>query len=199
MKPMIATVGSCCLLGTICSRTLYVANLGDSRIVLGRLVKETGEVLAVQLSTEHNAGLESIRHELYSLHPNDSKIVLKHDVWRVKGLIQKPILNSEPSIAVKPLQREDQFLIFASDGLWEQLGNQEAVNIVQNHPSSGSAQRLVEAALQQAANKREIRYSDLNKIDRGIRRHFHDDITVIVIFLDLNLISRASSIRSPKL
>jgi pyruvate dehydrogenase phosphatase len=53
----------------------------------------------------------------------------------------------------------------------------------------------VKTAMQEAAKKREMRYSDLNKIDRGVRRHFHDDITVIVIFLDSNLISRASSNR----
>jgi pyruvate dehydrogenase phosphatase len=35
---------------------------------------------------------------------------------------------------VHELQPHDQFLIFASDGLWEHLSNQEAVDIVQNHP-----------------------------------------------------------------
>ncbi|KAJ0964007.1 hypothetical protein J5N97_029129 [Dioscorea zingiberensis] len=90
MKPQIAAVGSCCLVGVIiCGGTLYVANLGDPRVALGRLVKATGEVLAVQLSAEHNAGIESVRQELQSLHPDDSHIVvLKHNVWRVKGLIQ---------------------------------------------------------------------------------------------------------------
>ena len=89
MKPQIAAVGSCCLLSVICNGTLYVANLGDSRAVMGRAVKATGEVLAVQLSTEHNASIESVRHELQSSHPDDSRIVvLKHNVWRVKGLIQ---------------------------------------------------------------------------------------------------------------
>ncbi|KAG1355408.1 putative protein phosphatase 2C 60 [Cocos nucifera] len=89
MKPQIAAVGSCCLVGVICGGTLYVANVGDSRVVLGRLVKATGEVLAMQLSMEHNVAIESVRQELYSLHPDDSQIVvLKHNVWRVKGLIQ---------------------------------------------------------------------------------------------------------------
>lgn len=46
----------------------------------------------------------------------------------------KPILSSEPSISVHKLRPEDQFLIFASDGLWEHLTNQEAVNIVNNYP-----------------------------------------------------------------
>ena len=41
----------------------------------------------------------------------------------------------------------------------------------------------MKAAMQEAAKKREMRYSDLKKIDRGVRRHFHDDTTVIVVFL----------------
>ncbi|XP_061337426.1 probable protein phosphatase 2C 60 [Gastrolobium bilobum] len=231
MKPQIAAVGSCCLVCVICNGTLFVANLGDSRAVLGRVVKATGEVLAMQLSTEHNASIESIRQELHSLHPDDSNIVvLKHNVWRVKGLIQvsrsigdvylkkaefnreplyvkfrlrepmkRPILSSEPSISVHQLQPHDQFIIFASDGLWEHLSNQEAVDIVQNSPRSGSARRLVKTALQEAAKKREMRYSDLKKIDRGVRRHFHDDITVIVVYLDSNLISRSSTIKFPSI
>lgn len=48
----------------------------------------------------------------------------------------------------------------------------------------GIAKRLVAAALQEAAKKREVRYKDIKKIERGVRRHFHDDITVIVIYLD---------------
>ncbi|XP_019172347.1 PREDICTED: probable protein phosphatase 2C 60 isoform X2 [Ipomoea nil] len=231
MNPQMAAVGSCCLVGIVCDGTLYIANLGDSRAVMGRLVKATGEVLAIQLSTEHNASIESIRQELHSMHPDDSQIVvLKHNVWRVKGLIQvsrsigdlylkkaeynkeplyakfrlrepfdRPILSSEPSILVHELEPHDQFLIFASDGLWEHLSNQEAVDIVQNGTRNGSARRLVKAALQEAAKKREMRYSDLKKIDRGVRRHFHDDITVVVLFLDSSLVSRASSLRGPTL
>ena len=56
----------------------------------------------------------------------------------------------------------------------------------------GIAKRLVKMALKEAAKKREMRYSDLKKIDRGVRRHFHDDITVIVVFFDTSLVvSRA--------
>ncbi|XP_057496847.1 probable protein phosphatase 2C 60 [Actinidia eriantha] len=229
MKPQIAAVGSCCLVGVICNGTLYIANLGDSRAVMGRLVKATGEVLAMQLSEEHNAAIESVRQELHSLHPDDSQIVvLKHNVWRVKGLIQisksigdvylkkaefnreplfakfrlreplkRPILSAEPSISVHQLESHDQFVIFASDGLWEHLSNQEAVDIVQKHPRKGSARRLVKAALHEAAKKREMRFSDLKKIDRGVRRHFHDDITVVVVFIDSNFVSRAGSVKIP--
>ncbi|KAH6760351.1 Protein phosphatase 2C family protein [Perilla frutescens var. frutescens] len=224
IRPQIASVGSCCLVGVICNGMIYTANAGDSRVVLARLEKSGKQVKAVQLSDEHNASRESVRDELCTLHPEDPHIVvLKHKVWRVKGLIQvsrsigdaylkkvefnkspllakfrlaepfeKPILLAEPTIHVQKLQPEDQFLIFASDGLWEHLSNQEAVNIVHNSPRNGIARKLVKAALQEAAKKREMRYSDLKKIVRGVRRHFHDDITVIVLFLDSHLISRSS-------
>ncbi|KAL8227068.1 hypothetical protein R6Q57_016900 [Mikania cordata] len=214
--PQIASVGTCCLVGVICDGLVYVANAGDSRAVLGRGDRGVRGVSAIQLSTEHNASYASVRDELCSLHPDDPKIVvLKHNVWRVKGIIQvsrsigdaylkksefnrepllakfrlpepfsKPVLNPEPSIYIHKLNPKDQFLIFASDGLWEHLSNAEAVDIVHNCPRNGIARRLVKAALQIAAKKREMRYSDLKKIDRGIRRHFHDDITVVVLFLD---------------
>ncbi|XP_043806998.1 probable protein phosphatase 2C 42 isoform X2 [Manihot esculenta] len=143
--PQVATTGSCCLVGVIFQQTLFVANLGDSRVVLGKKVGSTGEIAAIQLSTEHNANIEAIRHELKELHPSDPQIVVfKHGVWRVKGIIQ------------------------------------------------GSAKRLVKAALQEAARKREMRYSDLRRIDKKVRRHFHDDITVIVLFLNHDLISRGT-------
>ncbi|KAI3474035.1 hypothetical protein Pfo_028823 [Paulownia fortunei] len=225
IKPQIASVGTCCLVGVICNGLLYVANAGDSRVVLGRADKAVRGVTAIQLSTEHNANVESVRDELRTLHPDDSQIVvLKHKVWRVKGIIQvsrsigdaylkksefnrepllakfrlpepfhKPILSAEPSILVHKLNPEDQFLIFASDGLWEHLSNQEAVDIVNSYPRHGIARRLVKAALRVAAKKREMRYSDLKKIDRGVRRHFHDDITVVVVFIDQSSMKRTSS------
>ncbi|XVE61786.1 hypothetical protein DITRI_Ditri06bG0067100 [Diplodiscus trichospermus] len=228
-KPQMASVGSCCLTGVICNGVLYLANVGDSRVVLGRSERGTKDLMAMQLSTEHNASIDAVREELRSLHPHDPQIVvMKHKVWRVKGLIQisrsigdaylkkaefnkepllpkfrlpepfqKPILSAEPSLLVHKLHPDDQFLIFASDGLWEHLSNKEAVKIVQTSPRYGIGRRLVKAALKEAARKREMRYSDLKKIDRGVRRHFHDDITVIVVFLDPHLNNGSSSCNSP--
>ncbi|KAI3738373.1 hypothetical protein L2E82_28402 [Cichorium intybus] len=216
--PQIACVGTCCLVGVICDGVIYIANAGDSRVVLGR-AQDDGGVSAIQLSEEHNVNHECVRDELRTLHPDDPKIVvMKHNVWRVKGLIQvsrsigdaylknpefnrapllpkfrisqsfsKQILSPEPSISIHQIESNDEFLIFASDGLWEQLSNEEAVEIVHTNPRNGIARRLVKAALHAAAKKREVRYLDLKKIERGVRRHFHDDITVVVVFLDPSL------------
>lgn len=54
--------------------------------------------------------------------------------FRLREPFVKPILSSDPAISVHHLQPDDQFIIFASDGLWEHLSNQGAVDIVQNHP-----------------------------------------------------------------
>jgi len=65
--------------------------------------------------------------------------------FRLREPFRRPILSSEPSISVHELQPHDHFVIFASDGLWEHLTNQEAVDIVQNNPRnvrfSGSQRR----------------------------------------------------------
>ncbi|KAL4361600.1 hypothetical protein GQ457_04G017500 [Hibiscus cannabinus] len=98
--------------------------------------------------------------------------------------LKRPVMTAEPSISIRKLKSQDLFLIFASDGLWEQLSDQAACNIVLKSPRAGIAKRLVRAAVQEAAKKREMRYGDIKRIEKGVRRHFHDDITVIVIYLD---------------
>ncbi|KAL3525627.1 hypothetical protein ACH5RR_013999 [Cinchona calisaya] len=220
-EPQIASVGSCCLVGAIANGVLYVANLGDSRAVLGKrviggAVSNSSTVVAERLSTDHNVGVEEVRKEIEALHPDDADIVVNtHGVWRIKGIIQvsrsigdvylkKPefnrdtmfhifgypvplrraVISAEPSISIRKLRPQDLFLIFASDGLWEQLTDEEAVEIVVKNPRIGIAKRLVRAALQEVAKKREMKYDDIKRIEKGSRRHFHDDITVIVIYLD---------------
>ncbi|KAK7406484.1 hypothetical protein VNO78_08111 [Psophocarpus tetragonolobus] len=232
-RPQIASVGSCCLLGAISNGVLYVANLGDSRAVLGR--KNATAAVAERLSTDHNVGVEEVRKEVEALHPDDAHIVVcTRGVWRIKGIIQclkpaglargvsdadnddivsrsigdvylkkpefetnplfqqfacplylkRPVMSAEPSILKRKLNADDLYLIFASDGLWDNLTDQAAVEIIFRSPRIGIAKRLVRAALEEVAKKREMRYEDLRKIEKGLRRHFHDDITVIVLYLD---------------
>ncbi|KAJ6310434.1 hypothetical protein OIU76_015207 [Salix suchowensis] len=173
MKPQIASAGSCCLVGAISNDVLYVANLGDSRAVLGRGVDEDKKqtVVAERLSTDHNVAVEEVRKEVQALHPDDSHIVVyTRGVWRIKGIIQvsrsigdvylkkpeinrdpifqqfgnpiplrRPVMTPEPSILIRKLRPEDLFLIFASDGLWEQLTDEAAVEIVFKNPRAVSS------------------------------------------------------------
>ncbi|RVX00009.1 putative protein phosphatase 2C 63 [Vitis vinifera] len=243
-RPQIALVGSCCLVGVISNDVLYVANLGDSRAVLGRRVSRGGKnmIVAERLSTDHNVGDEEVRKEVEALHPDDAHIVVNNrGVWRIKGIIQvqtsldlwlclfahvytyvltgscpsMPACSSTgssictafsdaslflpPTIISRLLMDANTFCIrkcishclpekgpdkVIPDGLWEQLSDEAVVDIVHKNPRAGIAKRLVTAALQEAAKKNEIKYDELKKTSKGLRRHFHDDITVVVMYLD---------------
>ncbi|KAL8143233.1 hypothetical protein V2J09_016265 [Rumex salicifolius] len=219
MNPRIALCGSCCLFAAISDNNLYIANVGDSRAVLGRKVYEGGMfsppvVVAERLTTDHNVGDEDVRKEVRALHSDESGIVVyTRGCWRIKGIIQvsrsigdiylkypefskiymqfgssaplkRAVITAKPSVSVRKLESDDLFLILASDGLWENLSDQRATEIVYRSPRVGIAERLARAAIEEAARKRGLRYEDLSLLDRGLRRHIHDDITVIVIYFD---------------
>ncbi|KAJ8466159.1 hypothetical protein OPV22_028711 [Ensete ventricosum] len=182
-RPDIATTGSCCLVGVVCRQTLYVANLGDSRIILGKKVGSTGEIAAISLSTEHNANMDAVRQELQAQHPNDPQIViLKHGVWRIKGIIQVSRSIGDAYMKHAQYNREPINPKFRIAEPMDMPILTENPSII--HPRAGSAKSLIKAALHEAARKREMRYSDLKRIDKKVRRHFQDDITVIIIFLN---------------
>ncbi|KAL0365318.1 UNVERIFIED_CONTAM: putative protein phosphatase 2C 63 [Sesamum angustifolium] len=199
VKPQIVSVGSCCLLGAISDGELYVANLGDSRAVLGRRGFD-GEksLVAERLSTDHNVSCESVRKEVEALHPDDSHVVVYcRGVWNQGNNSESSLVNfmslSFISLAVLSVcvsrSIGDVYLKkpeFHRDPVFQQYGNFVPMKrpVLTAEPSIGIAKRLVAAALQEAAKKREVRYKDIKKIERGIRRHFHDDITVVVIYLD---------------
>ena len=48
--------------------------------------------------------------------------------------LKRPALSAEPSVQVRKLKPNDLFLIFASDGLWEHLSDDDAVQIVFKNP-----------------------------------------------------------------
>ncbi|KAK4404947.1 putative protein phosphatase 2C 68 [Sesamum angolense] len=263
IRPVIAATGSCCLVGVIWKKTLYVANVGDSRAVMGYLDR-SNKIVAEQLTRDHNASLEEVRKELRNLHPEDSEIVVMkqgfgasrasysyqtdviHDnnvKFRKGGVfvsillqslfcyknfgrhvmvsrsigdaylkrpefsldpsfprfhlpepLSRPVLRADPTILTRDLQPNDKFLIFASDGLWEYLTNQEAVELVYNSPRVGIARRLLIWAMEKAAKTRQMPYSEIKKLDQGVRRHVHDDITIVVVFIDHEMLDSKTSI-----
>ncbi|KAL6523209.1 hypothetical protein OROGR_016812 [Orobanche gracilis] len=214
-RPLVASVGSCCLVGVIWNRTLFVANLGDSRAVLG-YSNRLNKIVAEQLTQDHNASVKEVRKELQVLHPGDTQIVVKRQgVWRVKGIIQisrsigdaylksphfalgpsfprfhlpvplsRGVLRADPDVITRNLRPTDRFVIFASDGLWDFLTNQEAVKIVNKNSRVGIARRLIMAALKKAARIMKGEYSEIKARGRGTRKEVHDDITVVVVFMD---------------
>lgn len=68
-----------------------------------------------------------MKHVQYNREPINAK-------FRLPEPMNMPILTANPTIISHPLHPNDSFLIFASDGLWEHLSNEKAVDIVHSHP-----------------------------------------------------------------
>ncbi|EPS69964.1 hypothetical protein M569_04798, partial [Genlisea aurea] len=223
-------VGTCCLVGVIWEKSVYIANLGDSRAVLGYVDRRSHKVIAEQLTKDHNPNREEIRAELREANPDDPNIVVyREGAWRVKDIIQisrsigdaylkspefalgpalpkfqlpvpltRAALSAEPSVIIRELQGNDKFIIFASDGLWDLLSIQEAVEVVEKNPRQGIARRLIVTAMRKVVASGRITEEALKGTGAGARRPLHDDITVFVMYIDrIGGASSSSSSSSP--
>lgn len=146
--------------------TLYVANAGDCRTILCRNGK------AIPLSMDHTASCSSERERVIKA---GGSVSWRVNTWRVgSAAIEvtrsigdddlKPYVTAEPEVAVCKLSGDDEFLVLASDGLWETMPNDDVVAIIKDtvkEPSMVSKRLATEA------------------VERGSR----DNITVIVVFL----------------
>jgi len=114
------------------TRFLQAANIGDSSIFLCRGGK------AIMLNVEHKASSEAeherIRASGIDIAPNASRIV-GVGVARAFGahfIKQKKLgIISEPYVSpVYELGTEDQFIVIASDGVWDVISGQEACDLI---------------------------------------------------------------------
>ncbi|WMV43409.1 hypothetical protein MTR67_036794 [Solanum verrucosum] len=111
-----------------------------------------------------------------------------------------PYVSCTPSLRHHRLCPGDQFLVLSSDGLYQDLSNEEVVSHVENFmekfPDGDPAQHLIEELLFRAARKADtcsqadlissagMELHELLDIPQGDRRKYHDDVTVMVISLE---------------
>ncbi|KAH9312795.1 hypothetical protein KI387_027830, partial [Taxus chinensis] len=122
--------GACCVTALIKDRSLVVANAGDCRAVLSR----SGNAEA--LTCDHKPGTEKEKKRIENL---GGYVDIHHGTWRVQGSLAvsrsigdlhlKQWLSAEPDTRELPITSDCEFMIMASDGLWEKVTNQEAVDI----------------------------------------------------------------------
>ncbi|KAJ0242897.1 protein phosphatase 2C 14 [Hirschfeldia incana] len=123
--------GACCVTALIQNQEMVVSNLGDCRAVLCR-----GGV-AESLTTDHRAGRDDERERIES---QGGYVEFHRGAWRVHGILAisrsigdahlKKWVVAEPETRVLDLEDDMEFLVLASDGLWDVVSNQEAVDIV---------------------------------------------------------------------
>ncbi|XP_047327666.1 probable protein phosphatase 2C 33 [Impatiens glandulifera] len=177
---------------------LVIGNVGDSRAVLGTRDKNNS-ITAVQLTVDLKPNLpkeaeriRKCRGRVFALHdePEVSRVWLPNNdspglaMARAFGdfCLKDFGLISIPEITYRCLNDKDEFVVLATDGVWDVLSNEEVVNVVSSAPSRALAARsLVEKAV------RAWRYKyPTSKVD---------DCAVVCLFLDVNLnnVSTANS------
>ncbi|KAG7112653.1 hypothetical protein HYQ45_017198 [Verticillium longisporum] len=114
-----ALSGSCALLSFYDSRSklLRVACTGDSRAVLGRR-SDSGKWTATALSVDQTGSNPDEAARMRKLHPGEDRVT-------------PPYVTAEPVVTTTKVNPENgDFLVLATDGLWEMLTNEEVVGLV---------------------------------------------------------------------
>jgi protein phosphatase 2C family protein 2/3 len=143
----------------------WVANVGDSRAVLARTVDR--QLVAIDLSSDQKPSIPAERERILKCggfvgDPDEdglsSRVYIDEACTKVGLAVSRSIgdhivkgvgVIAEPEVLEYTLQESDQFYILASDGVWEFMSSQEAVDIVSKHLSEGAekaCQVLIEAA-----------------------------------------------------
>lgn len=163
---------------------LYIAHVGDSRAVLA-LKHQTGAT-AVRLTVDHKPEIPGERERIIA-HNGAVKKYPTDAVYRVyKKDIDEPGLalsralgdsmavelgvTSEPALSKIDISQETEFLLICSDGVWEYISDQEAVNLV------NSCGKNCQAAAERLASTAWTRWIE----EEG---DLVDDITVLVIYV----------------
>jgi serine/threonine protein phosphatase PrpC len=155
--------GTTCIVTYINGKTMYSCNAGDSRAVLAKKEKN-GKFKAVALSSDHKPDRPD---EKKRIHESKGRVEpckgLKGEdigpprVWLmhqdVPGLAMTRSfgdvvassvgVSSKPEIWDRQMADDDSFMILASDGVWEFISNQEAVDLVGTGKDPQDACRLL--------------------------------------------------------
>jgi serine/threonine protein phosphatase PrpC len=167
--------------------SLLVANIGDSRAVLSRNRK------AVCLTKDHKPNDVMERSRIIALGEN---VEFDGFVHRVKDLAlsraigdahAKPYVSSEVDISRHlVLPHQDEFVILASDGLWDVLSNQEAVSFVHSkmddllsseHQGNGTSDTKLVKTWKRKQMSRFL-------ANEAMRRGTADNVCVVVVWLN---------------
>ncbi|KAL6842681.1 hypothetical protein ACP4OV_027525 [Aristida adscensionis] len=172
------TVGTTAVVAVVGPRRIVVANCGDSRAVLSR------DGVAVPLSTDHKPERPD---ELERIEAAGGKVI-NWNGYRVLGVLAasrsigdyylKPFVSAEPEVTVMDRTDKDEFLILASDGLWDVVSNELACKVARNCLNGRAAAKYPESVTGSSATDAAALLVEL-AISRGSK----DNISVVVVEL----------------
>ena len=104
----------------------------------------------------------------------------------LQGAVSAPYIKATPEVTMVKRSKEDKVLVAATDGLWDYLTSQQAVDIASAVFAAGgtaedATQKLRDEVLFRAAKKHGLSLAQIQDLPPGShRRTRHDDITVVV-------------------
>ncbi|KAH0682649.1 hypothetical protein KY290_021237 [Solanum tuberosum] len=123
--------GACCVTALIEGKEIIISNLGDCRAVLCR------NGVAEALTRDHRAEREDERKRIED---KGGYVELHKGGWRVHGVLTvsrsigdahlKDWVPAEPDTKTLSLTPDMEYLVLTSDGIWDQVGNQEAIDLI---------------------------------------------------------------------
>ncbi|XP_047333859.1 probable protein phosphatase 2C 33 [Impatiens glandulifera] len=166
---------------------LVIGNVGDSRAVIGTRDNDDS-LIAVQLTLDlkpslpaEAARIKKCRGRIFALQeePEVARVWLPNNnspglaMARAFGdfCLKDFGLISVPDITYRNLTNKDEFVVLATDGIWDVLSNEDVVNIVASVPTRSSAARAV---VQSAVRAWRFMYPTSRV----------DDCAVVCLFLD---------------
>ncbi|KAE8039294.1 hypothetical protein FH972_011721 [Carpinus fangiana] len=162
--------GSCCVTALIRKGNLVVSNAGDCRAVISR-----GGV-AEGLTSDHRPSRKEEKDRIEAM---GGYVDFCHGTWRIQGSLAvsrgigdrhlKQWVIAEPDTKALRIKPEHEFLILASDGLWDKVSNQEAVDLARPWCMG--------------IDKPEPLTACKNLVDLSVSRGSCDDISVMLIQL----------------
>lgn len=179
---------------------LLVANVGDSRAVLGRCDtgRKGGGLKAVELTSDHKPSRADEKQRILAAggkvdqltfpvwNPNGGVRLMKGGPERVMDsagmgglamsrslgdLSLRPYVSSLPEVYERKLDSKDKFLVLGSDGVWDMLSSQETVDIASRISDPVHAAREI-------ANQARRRWQSETE------GTLSDDITAVVVRLE---------------
>mmetsp|Transcript_18125 Transcript_18125/g.37128 ORF Transcript_18125/g.37128 Transcript_18125/m.37128 type:complete len:480 (-) Transcript_18125:117-1556(-) len=169
-------------------RTLLSANIGDSRGILSR------DGRAVDLSRDHKPNDDREKARILAM---GEKIEWDHycKVHRVRNLslsraigdrFAKPAVSGEVEIQRFPVdERRDEFVLLASDGLWDVMTSQEVVSYVHKRLNAAPKDGADVTCEEDWKCLRSLRRKNMSRFiaNEALRRGSGDNISVVIVWL----------------
>lgn len=184
--------GCTCVCIYMTGNTLWIASVGDSRAVCASDIQ--GNIIANPLTRDHKPDDPEekdriVKHGGFVSPPPEPGLSAR--VWldpqctmiglamaRSLGdfVVKKVGVTAEPEVKKYDLQVNDKFMILGSDGIWEFIESQEAVEIVSRHLEKG-ANVACQELIKEAAKRWQKEEGD-----------YRDDITALVVTFPIQAI-----------